>query len=91
MANQQAKVAAAAIIDAFEGRPPNAAPVVMNTCYSFVDATHVIHVASVHQYVPQKRTFEPVPGAGGVSAAPSEMEGAYGQAWATNIWMDMLG
>ena len=91
MANQQAKVAAAAIIDAFDGRPPNSAPVVMNTCYSFVDATQVIHVASVHQYDPQKRTFEPVPGAGGVSAAPSELEGTYAQAWAANIWMDMLG
>jgi sulfide dehydrogenase [flavocytochrome c] flavoprotein subunit len=32
------------------GQEPNPTPVVMNTCYSFVDAKNVIHVASVHQY-----------------------------------------
>jgi hypothetical protein len=32
-----------------------------------------------------------VPGASGVSASRSELEGAYGWAWAQNIWADMLG
>ena len=90
MANQHAKVAVAAILAAFDGLPPNPAPVVMNTCYSFVDAKSVIHVASVHQYVAGKKTFEPVAGSGGVSTAPSELEGKFGMAWATNIWADML-
>jgi hypothetical protein len=38
MANQHAKVAAAAIIQLLKGEPVNATPVVMNTCYSFVTA-----------------------------------------------------
>ncbi len=90
MANQHAKVAAAAIIEMLAGRAPNAKPVVMNTCYSFVDAKNVIHVASVHQYDAEKKTLLTVPGSGGVSAAPSELEGAYALAWADNIWADML-
>ena len=50
MANQHAKVAAAAIIQLLKGEPVNATPVVMNTCYSFVTGRDAIHVASVHQY-----------------------------------------
>jgi sulfide dehydrogenase [flavocytochrome c] flavoprotein chain len=38
MANQHAKVAAAAIIQLLKGEAVNATPVVMNTCYSFVTA-----------------------------------------------------
>ncbi|PTD96053.1 FCSD flavin-binding domain-containing protein [Pseudothauera lacus] len=90
MANQHAKVAAAAILNLFEGREPSATPVVMNTCYSFVDDRNVIHVASVHQYNAEKQTFLPVEGAGGVSAAANEIEGKYALAWANNIWADML-
>jgi sulfite dehydrogenase len=90
MANQHAKVAAAAIINLLNGQAPNPTPVVMNTCYSFVDAKNVIHVASVHQYSTAKKIFETVPGSGGVSAARSELEGVYGDSWAKNIWADML-
>ena len=39
-----------------------------NTCYSFVDARNVIHVASVHEYVAAEKTFKTVAGSGGVSA-----------------------
>ena len=90
MANQHAKVAAAAILNAFEGKAPNPTPVVMNTCYSFVDPGKVIHVASVHQYNAEKKTLETVAGSGGVSAQPSEAESAFGLSWADNIWADML-
>jgi sulfide dehydrogenase [flavocytochrome c] flavoprotein chain len=90
MANQHAKVAAAAILNMLEGKAPNPTPVVMNTCYSFVDDKNVIHVASVHQYNAEKQTFLPVEGAGGVSVAASELEGKYALAWAQNIWADML-
>ncbi|MBS0371806.1 MAG: FAD-dependent oxidoreductase [Proteobacteria bacterium] len=90
MANQHAKVAAAAILRLLAGEAPNPAPVVMNTCYSFVDASHVIHVSSVHQYDAAQRTVLPVAGAGGVSAEASEQEGRYALAWAHNIWADML-
>lgn len=90
MANQHAKVTAAAILNLLAGEAPNPNPVVMNTCYSFVDAKNVIHVASVHQYDAAKKTVLPVSGAGGVSAAANEMEGRYALSWARNIWADML-
>jgi sulfite dehydrogenase len=90
MANQQAKVAAAAIIQLLKGEPVNQSPVVMNTCYSFVSARDVIHVASVHQYNAEQKTLLPVQGAGGVSAAANQVEGRYALSWAENIWADML-
>jgi sulfide dehydrogenase [flavocytochrome c] flavoprotein chain len=89
MANQHGKTAAAAIIELFGGRQP-LPPVMANTCYSFVDDRNVVHVASVHQWVPGNRMIEPVAGAGGVSDAPTELEGTFGFAWARNIWNDML-
>ncbi|MBL8385377.1 MAG: FAD-dependent oxidoreductase [Burkholderiales bacterium] len=91
MANQHAKVAAAAIIELMSGRAPSATPMMANTCYSFVDDKNVVHVASVHAYDPKDRTMKAVPGSGGLSSAPSELEGSYGNAWARNIWHDMLG
>jgi len=90
MANQHGKLAAAAIVEIMNGRQPSQSPVVANTCYSFVSDKEVIHVASVHQYDAQQKTFVAVPGSGGVSAQRSEVEGAYGWAWAQNIWNDML-
>ncbi len=91
MANQHAKVAAAAVIQLLKGEPINPAPVVMNTCYSFVTGTEAMHVASVHQYDTAEKTFKAVPGSGGVSTASSVAEGSYAQSWAQNIWADMLG
>ena len=41
-----------------KGEPVNPAPVMMNTCYSFVTATDVIHVASVHQYDNADKTLQ---------------------------------
>ncbi len=90
MANQHAKVAAAAIIELLQGKPVNTTPVVMNTCYSFVTAKDVVHVASVHQYDAVDKTFKTVPGSGGVSAGANQIEGRYALSWADNIWSDML-
>jgi len=90
MANQQAKVCAAAVVALLNGREPNPQPVMTNTCYSFVSDKEVIHVASVHQWNAGQATVIPVKGAGGVSAARNELEGRYGWAWAQNIWADML-
>ena len=61
-----------------------------NTCYSFVDASNVVHVASVHRYDADKKTMLPVEGAGGLSTAANPLEGVYANAWARNIWDDML-
>ena len=90
MANQHGKLAAAAILNQLAGMPPNPTPVVMNTCYSFVDSKNVIHVASVHQYDAATKLVQPVKGAGGVSVARNELEGKAAMAWAKNIWADML-
>lgn len=90
MANQHGKLAAAAILNLLSGQEPNPTPVVMNTCYSFVDAKNVIHVASVHQYDAATKLVQPVKGAGGVSAARNEIEGKIALGWAQNIWADML-
>ncbi len=91
MANQHAKVAAAAIIELMSGRKPSEEPMMANTCYSFVDDKSVVHVASVHAYDAKDKTMKVVPGSGGLSSGPTELEGNYGTAWARNIWSDMLG
>jgi NADPH-dependent 2,4-dienoyl-CoA reductase/sulfur reductase-like enzyme len=91
MANQQAKVCAAAVIDLLDGRTPDAQPVVNNTCYSFVSDRDAIHVASVHRYHAEQKTFLAVHDAGGLSQAASTLEGTYALHWARNIWADSLG
>ncbi|HMC14236.1 MAG TPA: FAD/NAD(P)-binding oxidoreductase [Albitalea sp.] len=90
MANAQGKVAAAAIVAELKGWPLDPAPMLTNTCYSFVDAKNVIHVASVHEYVAAEKTYKTVAGSGGVSSGPSELEGVYAWNWARTIWSDML-
>ena len=90
MANQHAKVAAAAIVQLLKGEPVSPTPVVMNTCYSYVSGTDAMHVASVHQYDAAEKTFKTVPGSGGVSAAASQIEGRIALGWAANTWADTL-
>ena len=91
MANGHGKVAAAAIVASLSGWEANAAPMLTNTCYSFVDDRTVIHVASVHEYVAAEKTFKAVAGSGGVSSGPNELEGTYATNWARNIWADTVG
>ena len=90
MANSHGKVAASAIVAQLSGWDVNPAPMLTNTCYSFVDAKNVIHVASVHEYVAAEKTFKTVATSGGVSTAPNELEGVYALNWASNIWADTL-
>jgi sulfide dehydrogenase [flavocytochrome c] flavoprotein chain len=90
MANQHAKVCAAAVIALIKGQPVNPQPMMMNTCYSFVDRSNVMHVASVHAYDPAQKTMIAIKGAGGVSPKASELEGTYAWGWAKNIWAEAL-
>ncbi|HYW55756.1 MAG TPA: NAD(P)/FAD-dependent oxidoreductase [Polaromonas sp.] len=90
MANNHGKVAAAAIVAQLSGWDVNPAPMLTNTCYSFVDNKNVVHVASVHEYVAAEKTFKTVAGSGGVSVGPTELEGTYALSWASNIWADSL-
>jgi NADPH-dependent 2,4-dienoyl-CoA reductase/sulfur reductase-like enzyme len=91
MANNQAKVAAAAILRQLGGQSPIATPMLTNTCYSFITDKDVVHVASVHQYDVAKKTMLAVPGSGGLSPAMNELEGRFALSWAQNIWADTLG
>jgi sulfide dehydrogenase [flavocytochrome c] flavoprotein subunit len=89
MANNHAKIAAAAIVDLLNGRTPQ--PVkILNTCYSFVSQKEAIRVSSVHQWEPGEATLVAVKGSGGVSAARSEAEANYAWSWARTIWADSL-
>ena len=90
MANSHAKVAAAAIVAELQGIEINPQPLLTNVCMSQVDEQLAIHVASVHEYVAAQKTFRAVAGSGGVSDAHSELESRYAEAWAQNIWADML-
>jgi sulfide dehydrogenase [flavocytochrome c] flavoprotein chain len=90
MANQHAKVCAAAVIALLKGRPVNADTMMMNTCYSFVSGNSAMHVASVHRYDATEKTILPVKGSGGVSTAASSAEAAYAWGWARNIWAEAL-
>jgi NADPH-dependent 2,4-dienoyl-CoA reductase/sulfur reductase-like enzyme len=92
MANQHGKAAAAAIIELLNGRRPEP-PTMVNTCYSFIDDRHAIHVSSVHRFDAEKKTLVTVNGAGGVSVpdrAQWAVEGTYATGWAKSIWADML-
>jgi sulfite dehydrogenase len=90
MANQHAKVCAAAVIAKIKGAPVNDAPMLINTCYSFVDGKTVMHVASVHHYDSAQKTMVPIKGAGGLSDKASELEATFAWGWARNIWADSL-
>ena len=90
MANSHGKVTAAAIVAQLSDLAVNPEPFLTNTCYSFVNDKYVVHVASVHQYDSKDKTYKTVPGSGGLSAAPSELEAIYAWNWAQNIWADTL-
>lgn len=89
MANTQAKVTAAAIIELLAGNSPDPDPVLGNTCYSMVSDKEAMHVANVFKYDKEKKQFVAAPG-GGVSDKASETEGRYARYWALNIWSDVL-
>jgi sulfide dehydrogenase [flavocytochrome c] flavoprotein chain len=91
MANQEAKVCAAAIAALSLGQPVQVNPIMTNTCYSFFSASKSAHVAAVFRYDATKKVMAPTAGAGGLSAAPTVAEGVYAMSWATNIMYDTLG
>ena len=89
MATSQARVCANAIVALMSDQAPDASPVFANTCYSYVSDKMAMHVANVYRYDANKKMMVPAEG-GGVSDKPSELEGNYAQAWAKNIWSDVL-
>jgi NADPH-dependent 2,4-dienoyl-CoA reductase/sulfur reductase-like enzyme len=89
MATNQAKICANAIVQLMAGNTPDPTPVFANTCYSYVSENSAMHVAHVYRYDATKKIMVAAEG-GGVSVAPSELEGGYASAWAQNIWTDVL-
>ena len=89
MANQHGKLCAAGVVAMIKGEDVTP-PVIMNTCYSFVNRNSAMHVTSIHAYDPKEKSLLPVKGAGGVSDKASEIEGSYAWGWARNIWSDTL-
>lgn len=91
IANNQGKVVAAAIVAELNGWEVNPAPVLMNACYSVVSAKSAIHLANIYQFHAGDKTFKAVlPGPGGLSPAPNELEGIYAWDWARATWADIL-
>jgi sulfide dehydrogenase [flavocytochrome c] flavoprotein subunit len=93
-ANSQAKVAAAAIINRFNGREPGD-PTYLNTCYSIVGEDFGISVAAVYQYDAAHNSIEPIKGSGGVSplnasAEIRKREVSYAHSWFKNVIDDMM-
>lgn len=89
MATNQAKICANAVVQLMAGQLPDQNPVFANTCYSYVSNKAAMHVAHVYRYDAAKKIMVAADG-GGVSNAPSELEGDYAGAWAQNIWADVL-
>ena len=89
MATSQARVCASAVVALLAQKEPDPAPAFANTCYSFINDKMAMHVANVYRYDTAKKVMVSAEG-GGVSDKPSELEGSYAQAWAKNIWSDVL-
>jgi sulfide dehydrogenase [flavocytochrome c] flavoprotein subunit len=88
-ASQQGKVCAAAVVALFAGGELNPVPVVASACYSFIDDREAAQLASVHRYDPEGATMRIVPESS-VASAPSAQEAVAADAWARDIWADML-
>jgi sulfide dehydrogenase [flavocytochrome c] flavoprotein subunit len=93
-ANNQGKIAAAAIVNTLAGKDP-LSPSTANTCYSLITPDHAISVAAVYA-LNAEGTLAGVEGSGGVSPADApasvrQMEAIYTKGWYTGITADIWG
>jgi NADPH-dependent 2,4-dienoyl-CoA reductase/sulfur reductase-like enzyme len=91
VANNTGKMCAYALSELFSGRGVDPAPVVTNTCYSGTGMGTAFHVATVFRWNEEKQSMIPPKDANGISAEESELEMAYMESWAKNVWADTLG
>lgn len=92
-ANNQGKIAAAAIVRDLAGQEP-LSPSTANTCYSLITPDHGISVAGVYVY--EDGAIASVAGSGGVSAADApdsirQLEAFYTKGWYDGITADIWG
>jgi NADH dehydrogenase FAD-containing subunit len=90
MANQEAKVCAAAIANMASNRPVNPEPIMIHAGYMYLTPDRAVTTSGVYRYNGDKRTMVAVKGAGGASNVPSLDNGLYAMSWATNIFNDMM-
>jgi NADPH-dependent 2,4-dienoyl-CoA reductase/sulfur reductase-like enzyme len=90
LANNSGKLCASSLIEIFNGREPDPAPVVTSTCYSAGSDRTAFHVATVFRYDPKTNSMEVQPGSG-VCEAETIKDFEYMRGWARNIWADTLG
>ena len=90
IANQHAKVCAAAVAALILNRPINREPVLASTCYSFVDDRNAGHIASEYTYDAGQKTMVQKSGSSELSEKANEIDGTHAMSWAKNIWADML-
>src|SRR5437764_12248961 len=90
MANQHGKVCAAAVVALLSGQEVNPAPIIANTCYSYIDDKEVVHIASVHSYDSEKKTRPGVPAAGAWRPPPAPQKVAMAEGGAAIPWRNSL-
>jgi sulfide dehydrogenase [flavocytochrome c] flavoprotein subunit len=90
MANQQAKVCAAAVIALIMNGSINEEPVLDSTCFSFVDDRNAGRIAGRYVYDSAQKTMVQVQGSREVTDRATEVDGSHAMSWAKNIWADML-
>ena len=88
MATNHAKVCAAAIVELLAGRQPDPIPVIANTCYSATSDTTAGYVANVFRFEAGKGYVTQPDG--GATGKGDELNFAYAESWAQNIWAEML-
>ncbi|MBC7453202.1 MAG: FAD-dependent oxidoreductase [Massilia sp.] len=89
MANAQAKICARAIVALMQGQAPDAAPAFRNTCYSYIDERQAMHISTPYRYDAAQKIMQ-ADDASSLSDHPSAQEGIEADAWAQNIWADVL-
>jgi sulfide dehydrogenase [flavocytochrome c] flavoprotein subunit len=89
MANAQAKICASAIVALMQGQAPDPIPAFANTCYSYIDDRQAMHISTLYRYDPAKKSMQSDRG-GILSDHPSAQEGVDADAWAQQIWADVL-
>ena len=89
MSNAQAKICARAVVALMQGQAPDPAPAFANTCYSYIDDRQAMHVSTLYRYDAAKKSMQSDKGSI-LSDHPSAQEGVDAEAWAQQIWGDVL-
>jgi len=91
MANQEAKVCAAALAARSLDREVDATPTMISAGYMYVTPQEAFTATAVYRYDDARRQPVAVPASVVASAEPSLNSGLLGMSWSTNILNDMMG